>query len=798
MATSKYKAKVHLKSLQSTVIYPFNFDYINKSFVKVKLNGVDLLYMQDYTVYEHEVTLKNNPPDDVSLVIYRDTPTDRQIDWTDSSVFRAVDLSLSYIQTLHIIEECLDYIQDNALLLNEDGTWNARNKLIHNLGNLVNNVDPKLEELPELYKLFTSRVEEIHNLSLEEAQQKLEQTLADVKAMTDKDNRRLDVIFPRFHDGFTAAADCVLVGIDNKWFMIDTYLNVPNSTQYVKQALQENNITELEFILITHYHEDHVGGLDQILDAVHVKKVYLPDLTYHGNSAYHNWSEKATFFGNQAKQQCEARGVPYENPPQGNVNFYGANLFLYNNKPEDFTHYKEIKNGSYNNLSVCMLISYIGRQVLLEGDAEYQAIRHNIDLYTSNVDLTKSNHHGMSTVPIQHVKRINPEDIVFTITTAQGLNDMKYWGYRRYFQNTRANMYTLGRQLWENIHITYKANGEKLYNKQLVSDYPIGRRDMEIHLDANYEGSVQTGEYNYPFKYLIDAIRFISGNPAEHVTVLVHDGDYTSNRHTDDIYGSSDVLTMQYIIPQVTFKAISNAKDKVFFPTMCVKDSTRIDFEYINWTAPEVAKPTRNYRLEVNNTQSIITNCSFDASFSDYQHNLKKRSRAIYCTYWAQVDLRNVYIKNCQNAIFASVHAFVRVAGVDDSKANPNTVENVAATYTIQDATIVVRNGFNKNTISKELWPISLGGVFFAPTSTPSTTTEMSRGSRIQAKWAQKPFINQYVFTSENRYIEDLVYNVYGSIDQPPQFVGQHAIQGGQAYIAVGTSSKDDWKQITK
>jgi len=30
-----------------------------------------------------------------------------------------------------------------------------------------------------------------------------------------------------------------------------------------------------------------------------------------------------------------------------------------------------------------------------------------------------------------------------------------------------------------------------------------------------------------------------------------------------------------------------------------------------------------------------------------------------------------------------------------------------------------------------------------------------------------------------------------------PEFVGALALSGGQMYIAVGTSSSDDWKQIT-
>ena len=41
----------------------------------------------------------------------------------------------------------------------------------------------------------------------------------------------------------------------------------------------EHGIDTLDYLIITHFDKDHVGGADKILDAVKVKRVLEPDYT---------------------------------------------------------------------------------------------------------------------------------------------------------------------------------------------------------------------------------------------------------------------------------------------------------------------------------------------------------------------------------------------------------------------------------------------------------------------------------------------------------------------------------------
>ena len=45
---------------------------------------------------------------------------------------------------------------------------------------------------------------------------------------------------------------------------------------YLKEEL---NVTKIDYVVGTHPHEDHIGGLDDVINNIEVKEVYLPDST---------------------------------------------------------------------------------------------------------------------------------------------------------------------------------------------------------------------------------------------------------------------------------------------------------------------------------------------------------------------------------------------------------------------------------------------------------------------------------------------------------------------------------------
>lgn len=130
-----YKTKVYLTCSNSQTNYTFAFDYINVKYVKATINGGNpLTWGTDYVVNGHTLTLTKSPAQGDLLLIYRETPTDKTVEWYDSSILRAKDMNLFNTQLLHVNEENVDRLADSGIQEDKiDGRWDAREKSIKNL-----------------------------------------------------------------------------------------------------------------------------------------------------------------------------------------------------------------------------------------------------------------------------------------------------------------------------------------------------------------------------------------------------------------------------------------------------------------------------------------------------------------------------------------------------------------------------------------------------------------------------------------------------------------------------------------
>lgn len=140
MNSQNLKASVSFVGDGTTNKFYFGFDYINKQFVKVQIGneGQSLTYPSDYTVDGRSVVLKDTPAVGVAIRVYRETSSDRIVEWADGAFIKASQMTLENLQQLHLIEEAQDYPILNSLSKYPDGVnFNA-------LGSRVINVsDPK-------------------------------------------------------------------------------------------------------------------------------------------------------------------------------------------------------------------------------------------------------------------------------------------------------------------------------------------------------------------------------------------------------------------------------------------------------------------------------------------------------------------------------------------------------------------------------------------------------------------------------------------------------------------------------
>lgn len=140
MNSQNLKASVSFVGDGSTNKFYFGFDYINKQFVKVQIGneGQSLTYPSDYTVDDRSVVLKDTPAVGVAIRVYRETSSDRIVEWADGAFIKASQMTLENLQQLHLIEEAQDYPILNSLSKYPDGiNFNALGSRVINVG------DPK-------------------------------------------------------------------------------------------------------------------------------------------------------------------------------------------------------------------------------------------------------------------------------------------------------------------------------------------------------------------------------------------------------------------------------------------------------------------------------------------------------------------------------------------------------------------------------------------------------------------------------------------------------------------------------
>ena len=175
--------------------------------------------------------------------------------------------------------------------------------------------------------------------------------------------------------------DCTLIEThDGRYALIDASTNT--AEQDILSYLRDEGVEELEFIIFTHPHEDHIGCGDEIIDNFRVGTIYMTDRT-ENTACYRNLISSIA-------DSKKRNGTNVINPRKGDTFLLGDIEFLI---LSDTSKYSDT-----NNSSICFKMELGESTFIFTGDAEKTVETDILDsFYSLDAEVYKCAHHGSST-----------------------------------------------------------------------------------------------------------------------------------------------------------------------------------------------------------------------------------------------------------------------------------------------------------------------------------------------------------------------------------------------------------------
>lgn len=191
-------------------------------------------------------------------------------------------------------------------------------------------------------------------------------------------NKIMSVVFMDVGQG-----DCTFVTLpDNKTLLIDGANN--GDGQSILSYLKELNVERLDYIVATHPHADHIGGLPYIINNIDVGEVFAPKIYSQDIPTTKTYENFLLSVKNKGKKISAAKG--------GQTLFEGEGY-----KGECFSPNSD-RNDGLNNYSVVLKLTFGNDSFLFTGDAEAETEKEMLEKgYNLDSDVLKLGHHGSST-----------------------------------------------------------------------------------------------------------------------------------------------------------------------------------------------------------------------------------------------------------------------------------------------------------------------------------------------------------------------------------------------------------------
>lgn len=194
--------------------------------------------------------------------------------------------------------------------------------------------------------------------------------------------------------------DCTIIVCDGEAMIIDG--GPPGAAQKVYSFIRDElQLTQMEYMISTHPHEDHIGGLPSVLNAVPVDLILSPVTEWDGKRF-------ASFL-----EYADLQGAPVSVPSAWDtLQLGGAVVTVLQCWPESV----QWRENDVNDMSIVVRIDYGETSIIVTGDAEeaseYMMIDSGVPL---KADVLRIAHHGSTySTSEEFLKAVSPRYAVIS------------------------------------------------------------------------------------------------------------------------------------------------------------------------------------------------------------------------------------------------------------------------------------------------------------------------------------------------------------------------------------------------
>ncbi|MBQ2890120.1 MAG: MBL fold metallo-hydrolase [Clostridia bacterium] len=178
---------------------------------------------------------------------------------------------------------------------------------------------------------------------------------------------------------------------DGKTMLVDAGEEGEDTLSY----LEKSEVEKIDFLVGTHPHSDHIGGLATVVRNMEIGNVYMPKVTHN------------TAIFEDLLLSIKEKGLTINPVYAGDIIYESDSLLVEILSPKDR------KYDNLNNYSVVLKIVYGDTAFLLTGDAEAEILD---GIYAKDIDVLKVPHHGaLSSLSEAFLDRTSPGVAVISV-----------------------------------------------------------------------------------------------------------------------------------------------------------------------------------------------------------------------------------------------------------------------------------------------------------------------------------------------------------------------------------------------